>query len=468
MADSKSFLSVLSAGLAPRPKALTSIDGTGGSRGWMGLLTEPFAGAWQRHITVDSPRDVLAFSAVFSCVTIIASDIGKLEICLDSEDEDGIFTTVVKTSPYWAVLRKPNHFQNRIEFIKQWIVSKLLWGNAYVLKSRDARGVVNGLYVLDPQRVTPLVADSGDVYYRLGRDDLSGVKESWEREKMPVFPASEIIHDKMTCLWHPLVGVSPIYACGMSATMGNRIQKNSTRFFDNMSTPSGLLTSEQKIDDELAGRMKRDWEEKYSGNNVGRVAVLGSGLKYEKMSVPANDAQLIEQLKWTVEDVARCFKMPLYKIGGVQNGSSLSALNQGYYNDCLQELIESLELCLKEGLELPVTYFPNVDEEGLLRMDQGARFKAHTDAITGGWLKPNEARRKENLAPVSGGDTPYMQQQNYSLAALEKRDATPDPFRTAPPPAPRAAPPKPEDDDGATLALVAEIFTKGLEEDLAA
>jgi phage portal protein BeeE len=35
--------------------------------------------------------------------------------------------------------------------------------------------------------------------------------------------------------------------------------------------------------------------------------------------------------------------------------------------------------------------------------------------------------------PVAGGDSPYLQQQNYSLAALAKRDSSPDPFDKATP-----------------------------------
>ncbi len=38
-------------------------------------------------------------------------------------------------------------------------------------------------------------------------------------------------------------------------------------------------------------------------------------------------------------------------------------------------------------------------------------------------MAPNEARRREDLPPVDGGDTPYLQVQNYSLAALANRDA---------------------------------------------
>ena len=73
--------------------------------------------------------------------------------------------------------------------MEQWIVSKLLYGNTYVLKQRDARGIVTALYILDAQRVTPLVAEDGSVYYKLAADHLSQLTDAI------TVPASEIIHD---------------------------------------------------------------------------------------------------------------------------------------------------------------------------------------------------------------------------------------------------------------------------------
>jgi HK97 family phage portal protein len=420
-----------------KAQTLSPVNGAGG---WLGTIRESFTGAWQRSVTIDSQRDILAFSAVFTCVTIIASDIAKLRIKLVEEDAAGICTEVARGSPFLPVLRKQNRYQTRIKFIEQWIVSKLLYGNTYALKERDARGIITTLYILDAKRVTPLVAEDGGVYYQLAQDALSGLPEQ------VTVPASEIIHDTMVSLWHPLIGVSPIYACGVSATMGKRIQSNSTKFFDNMSRPSGMLSAPGTITDETAARLKASWEENFGGNNVGRLAVLGDGLKYEAMTIPAQEAQLIEQLKWTIEDVARCFHVPLYKLGGAAPPStSIESLNQGYYSDCLQALIESAELCLDEGLALPTGYYTEFDLGGLIRMDTAARYDAKNKAVAGGWMSPNEARAGENYKPVTGGDSPYLQQQNYSLAALAKRDAKDDPFGTAPKPAPAAvAPSTPE------------------------
>ena len=423
-----------------------------------GRIHESFTGAWQRNIELDSHDKLLSFSAVYACVTGIATDVAKLRIKLD-EDKDDIWTEIKRNSPFLPVLRKPNHFQTRIKFIEQWIVSKLLSGNTYVLKERDQRGIVTAMYVLDPQRVTPLVAENGDVYYRLSKDDLSR-----QPDDGVVAPASEIIHDTMVCLWHPLVGVSPLYACALSGTMGNRIQNSSTAFFDNHALPGGVLTAPGTITDTTATRLKEDWQKNFGGQNVGKVAVLGDGLTFEAMRMTAEASQLAEQLGWTVEDVARAFHYPLYKLGGPlpAYAGNIDALITSYYTDCLQILIESLELCLDEGLELPAGMGTEMDLDNLMRMDTAALFESNSTAVGGGWMSPDEARFRANFKPVKGGETPYLQQQNYSLAALAKRDALEDPFNQGPAQAaPPMLPAAEADEDKPKGLMPVEIMDRG-------
>ncbi|HSW83560.1 MAG TPA: phage portal protein [Usitatibacter sp.] len=451
-------------GLEIRRVKAQALSGVPSSGGWFGgLIRESFGGAWQRGITIDTQRDVLGFSGVFAPVTLIAADISKMRVKLTEEDEDGI-SNEVTTSPFLPVLRKPNRYQTRIQFWEQWILSKLLHGNIYALKVRDARGIVTSLYILDPQRVTPLVAETGDVYYRLTRDDLSGVGDA------TTVPAREIIHDRMNCLFHPLVGISPIFACGLSATQGRRIQANSTHFFANMSRPSGMLTAPDKISDELATRLKNEWDTNFSGGNLGRTAVLGEGLKYEAMTIPAEQAQLIDQLKWTVEDCARTLHVPMFKLGGpVPIGNTVEALQQTYYNDCLHVLIEAAEICLDEGLSIPSGYYTEFDTDNLLRMDGAAQITAEAEAVKGSVKAPNEARKRLNLKKLKGGDSIYMQQQNFSLEALAKRDALPNPFvidRPTANPTPSSTGPAPAADPAANEAtMLADLFVQGFDPD---
>jgi HK97 family phage portal protein len=233
---------------------------------------------------------------------------------------------------------------------------------------------------------------------------------------------------------------------------GSYIQSNSAQFFKNKSNPGGVMTAPGPITPETAARIREQWQANYSGSNAGKVAVLGDGLEYKPIGVTAADAQLIEQLKFTGEMICATFHVPPYKLGLGQmpTVNNVAALNQQYYDQALQPIVEKMELRLDEGLELLDGYETWLDESSLLRMDTPTRLDAHNKAIAGGWMSPNEARRAEQMPPVEGGDTPYLQQQNYSLAALAKRDAQPDPFGTsAPSPSPAPAPDDDEDDDEA-------------------
>lgn len=407
------------------PANLASVS----NRGWYRIL-ESFDGAWQNNteVTVDN---VTTHPAVFACITLIASDIAKMRLRLVQQNADGIWQDASNPS-FSPVLRKPNHFQNRIQFIESWVYSKLLWGNAYVLKVRDRRQVVTGLYVLDPYCTKPLVAPDGSVFYQVKRDDLSLLPD----QNGYIFPASEIIHDRFNTLFHWLVGLSPIYAAGLAAVQGLNIQQNSTNFFGNGSRPGGVLTAPGAISKETAARLKEYFDENFAGDNAGKVAVLGDGLAYEQLSMSAADSQLIEQLKWTVEPICAAYHVPPYMVGLAPPPAynNIEALNTQYYTQCLQILIEAIELCLDEGLGLTTgdvasqRYGTEFDTEDLLRMDSNTQIKTIREGVQAGVYSPNEGRRKQNLPPVPGGGTPYLQVQNYSLEALNKRDTQADPF----------------------------------------
>jgi HK97 family phage portal protein len=348
---------------------VTDISPLVGDRGWFPVsIREPFTGAWQRNMEI-SNQTVLAHYAVYSCITLIASDISKMCLRLVEQNKATGIWAEADSSAFSPVLRKPNRYQTRIKFIENWIVSKLSRGNTVILKQRDERKVVKALYILDWGRVKPLVAPDGSIYYQLSADNLVGLGEQ------VIVPASEIIHDTMVPLFHPLCGVSPLIACGLAAMQGLTMQANSTKFFENGATPSGVLTAPGTIDQVTADRMKKEWEQKFSGHNAGRVAVLGDGLKYEKMAMTAVEAQMIEQLKWTSETICSCFHVPAYMIGvGTPPAyNNIEALNQQYYSQCLQALIESIELLLDVGLGLGDVqgkiYGTELDIDDLLRMD---------------------------------------------------------------------------------------------------
>jgi HK97 family phage portal protein len=399
-----------------------SLETVGNRGNWFPFgwgVKEPFAGAWQNNVEW-SLDCVLAHHAVYACITLIANDIGKLRQRLVEQDDDGIWSEVTKDSPFKPVLKRPNRYQNQIQFKQWWMTSKLIKGNTYGLKVRDNRGIVKEVYVLDPCRVTVLVAPDGSVYYQLNPDNLTGIEDSGI-----TVPASEIIHDRMNCLFHPLVGVSPIFACGAAANIGLRIQNDSSNFFANGANPGGILMVPGSIPQEKANELKEKWNTNYGGDNAGKVAILPDGMKFQPMRMSAVESQLIEQMRWTAEVVCSTFHIPPYMIGVGQmpTYNNVEALNQQYYTQCLQSLIEEYETCWDDGIGLSdkiegTQKGVDLDLDGLLRMDQATQMKVLRDGTQGGILTTDEARQKIDRKRVAGGNVIFKQQQDIPISVL--------------------------------------------------
>lgn len=423
---------------APQQKDLTPVPNAGG-RGWTRIL-EPFAGAWQRNIE-EKRGDLTCYPALYGCLNRISTDIGKLPFRLKQRDQYGLWVEVSNPA-YSPVLRMPNRYQTPAQFREAWILSKLLDGNTYVLKQRDDRNVVTALYVLDPCRVTPLIADSGNVYYQINYPTAQNLLPASYPAQQLTIPAREIIHNRLNCFHHQLLGVPPLFAATLAATKNLKILRNASAYFANGANPGGLLTAPAGMSEEDSDAVKKYWQEEFQGANSGKVALIGADMKFTPFAFKSSDSQLVEQLKYSDEQICQPFGVPPFKIGigAIPAGLKVDDLNQLYYSDALQAHIEAMEDCLDQGLGLPDNIGVELDLEPLLRMDAEKQANVEGSLVKNGIKAPNEARRRFSLAPLTGGDSVYLQQQNYSLEALARRDQSADPFGTgAPPPEPAKA-----------------------------
>lgn len=400
-----------------------SLSAPSAGRGWLPLtVDEPFTGAWQMNCELHR-TDMLSYHTVFACLSLISGDIGKLRFVPKSR-KDGVLQQTA--SRIDRLLGKPNSMQTWQQFAECWILSKLSHGNTYIYKQRDIFGDVWQLVVLNPERVTPLISDDGQVFYRIHRDKTHGITGL-------TLPASEIIHDRFNCLYHSLVGISPITASAISISQGSAIQASQTTLFQNAARPGGVLSVPTAITREKAEEIKMHWNKTYQGLKQGGIAVLGDGAKYEGITMSSSDTQMIEQLKMTAEIICSVFHVPAFKIGigTIPAGQKVSDLNEIYYSDCLQALIEAMENLidselLGDGVEI------EADLSSLIRMDGASQMAYLKEGTLSGIMSPNEARATLGLAPVVGGESPLMQQQNYSLAALARRDSPDNSLNTMP------------------------------------
>lgn len=401
-------------------------------------------GTWQRNLnpSVD-PSVLVAFSAVYACVQRIASDMGKLPIRIVEVDSDTREETDLNEDPFEKLMRQPNEYQTRVDFIQTLMCSTLLQGNGVAWMRRNGRNEPIELHPWDWRQVEIRIAPDGSIFYKLGANKLAGFPNGL------VAPARDVIHHRMPMASaYPLHGVTPIYAAAASGSLGLRVLQQSQQFFGNMARPSGVLTSEQNIDPTTAEDLRTRWRNNYREGGIGDTAVLGFGMKWQSVTLNAVDAQLIEQLRFSVEDVCRVFMVPTFLVGDTSKVTYRNSeqLARAYLQNCLGYHVEALQERLNLSFEFGTRFKVMFDLDALLRTELDQRFSAYQKALQSGVLTINEARALEGYGPVEGGDEPMIQSQNVPLSIAVDNAKNP----PAPPPAlaaPGAEDPAEDPDD---------------------
>jgi HK97 family phage portal protein len=392
-----------------------------------------FPGAWQRDVRI-STDEMLRNPNVFGAMSQIASDVGKMRVRLMTLSAPGGFWSETSIPAYSPFVTKPNGYQTQRDFLESWLWSVLGHGNFYGLKERDNRGVVVNIWPLDPFRVMPLVANDGSsaVFYALSPDNMAGIMES------VTVPAREIVHHRINTIWHPLMGVSPLVAAAASAAVGIAAMNGQANFLRQGAQPSGVLVAPGSIDPDTVKRLEDRWENDFTGPEAaGKIAVLGSGLKFEKLSLSAVDSQLAESMKWSAIEICAAFGLPPWKLGldVLPRGSfQVEDFQVIYLTDCLQRYVVGIEQVLTDGLSLSSNLRVSLDETSLLRMNQTVLAEYLGGLVQKGIISPNEARAKLGYGPIAGGENAFMQQQMWPLTGLS------DPARGAAPGASGGAP----------------------------
>lgn len=440
-------------------KALTPVaDWRGGWGGFGRRITEPFAGAWQMNVE-EKQCDILCYPTLYACLSRISRDIGTLPFLLQQEDSSGIWNNVDNPA-YSPVLRKPNHYQTAQQFREAWALSLLIHGNTYVLKQRDERNVVVKLYVLDPCRVMPMVAETGDVFYQLNYPTADNLLPNTYPGEQIIVPARDIIHDRLNTFHHQLIGVPPLCAAYWPVVKNLKILKNAASYFANGANPGGILTAPAGMSKEDADDVKSYWNTNFTGSNSGKVAVIGADMKFTSFAFKSSDSQLVEQLRYSDEQICQPFGVPpfIVGIGSIPAGMKVDDMMGMYERLALGPIIDGMETQLEEGLAISWPLGIEMDTDPLLRMDPQKRAEVWGKMGSDGLATPNEGRRRFNLRPLEGGDTVYKQMQDLPLAEAAKNTVQP---KEAPAPEPDPDPePTEEDQERAIITAINKAFER--------
>jgi HK97 family phage portal protein len=415
------------------------------TRGWRAFnVRDIFPGAFQSGgdaPTEKQVREGLQVALVYACIRALITDLAKLPVIIRRLSEAGVWL-VDKHQTLGRIARRPNNFQTWFQFMCSWLASRFIAGNAYVVKLYRGN-VVEQLVVLDPTTVTPLIAsDTGAIFYRVsGGDALAGLVN----QDNYIIAAEDIIHDRYLPLGHPLIGTSPLERALTAARVREGVLSNSADLYENRGVPPGIMYHPEGADEETLKKAADIWRTQTA---EGKIPFVDKALKFEVLAAKYVDNQAAEIAKLSAEEICSAFGVPMWRVGaGTRPTENPEAVTTAYLVESLQWQIEDLEEQLDYGLQLPTDVYMCFDVGALLRMDRKTRAEVHKLELGAGKLSPNEARAEDDLPPVKGGESPMVQQQNYSLEALSKRPPPAAP--SSPGTAPGASPPggvDPEDD----------------------
>lgn len=396
--------------------------------------------------------DVIGRSAqsamVEACVSAYAQTVamcpGNHWISLDNGGRERVTTSALS-----RILQTPNTYQSISDFMLNATRSLYLNGNTYALALRNNRYEIDELHLMDPNQSSPQVTGDGEVFYRLGGNDV--ISRRFEmlpdrlRSEQLMVPARDVLHIRLNCFertrWpFPLIGETPLTAAFGDIYYYNRMKDQQEQYLQNRASPSAVLQTDLHLDREQVTALRDRWNEQAKGLHQGGVPILTHGLKVLPWSTPAapRDMQLAELLKLTDNHIALVFRVPL-AILGVQ-GASGGTTEQLYgfwlasgLGFCLNHIEEAFGNLF--GLAGQPDEYLEFDTEALMRTARKERIDMLVRAVQGGIYAPNEARASEDMPAVEFGDEPRVQQQVVPLSAAA---AIPGPGQPAPP-----APPSP-------------------------
>src|SRR5580765_3861016 len=255
----------------------------------------------------------------------------------------------ITTSALAKILKRPNSYQTRSDFILNQVRALYFRGNCYALAEMDDRGQPLALHPMMPTVCQPYVdPETQDVFYSIAPTELTPRDgEGWPFDASRAIPARFVWHVKLHTPRSPLVGDTPLTAAAYAVSANNSINNQQARFFTNMSRPSGTLNTELVLTKKQVDELRALWNEQSTGMNVGGVPILSAGLKWTPLSMSASDAQLIEFYKLSIADIARVLRIPLPLIGEPESTfANTEVLMQFWIASGLEFLLEHLELSL--------------------------------------------------------------------------------------------------------------------------
>jgi HK97 family phage portal protein len=407
---------------------LTNIKADSGDRSAWGSFwfsPVPFNGG-AANVT---PDVALQLAAVYACVRVLTDSVSMLPFMLYRQNADGGKTAIRDHWLYRLLARRPNDFQNPMEFREMMQGHLTLRGNAFARIYANGRGEVTDLIPIHPDRMT--IEMMSDTNWRFRVRNMDGTETILGRQ--------DVFHLKGLSP-NGIMGYNPIQLARKAVATGLAAQDYGVRFFENDARPGGWIEYPGQFkDDDKRRQWREQWQEQHAGRNKHKTAVLEFGMKYHELAVSNDDAQFIETKKMTRSEIATMFRIPPHMIGDLEKATFSNIEQQS-----IDFVVHSLTPWLVRWEEAIRFNFMDPEDDALnvsfpvislLRGDSVARSTYINQGIMNGSLTRNEGRLMEDRNPIDGLDEPLRPLNMVEESSAEDAEDTPSPTNPLPPPA---------------------------------
>lgn len=245
--------------------------------------------------------------------------------------------------------------------------------------------------------------------YRIGGAALSITGSAPNEVK---FDAKDILFFKDPNPVNPYRGKGSVQAGELVIDIDTYGDEWNRNFFYNSALPSLFFTTQQKLNKAEIDRFMAQYRNKFEGRqNAHKVAFFGGGLEPKPVGGNVRELDFLEGKKYIRDEILSLYHMSKADIGIYEdvNRASAQAAEVRFSSEVVKPRMITLVSYLNEF------YLRNWPDEDLFfdyddptPEDVELKLKIYENGINNGWLTPNEVRKKENLAPVEGGDAVYI------------------------------------------------------------
>lgn len=350
----------------------------------------------------------LGLAAYFACIRNISEDEAKLPLGMYEELLPRGRNALRRHYLAYMLQGETNSEMSSFSFRQTLMVHALGWGNGYAEIVRDTSGTPIALWPLDPTGV------------EVQRDTFGEKLLFYRVHGVPMTPRN-IFHLHR----EGFTGVAGWALTQLQKDpLGNALaaQKFAGSFFGNGTTTTGTIEVPGAMSETAFKHLRESFMQRHTGSeNQHRPVILEQGAKFNPTSTEPQKSQMVETMQFGIEEVCRMFRMPPHKVQHLLRAtfSNIEEQNIEYVNDCLMGWLVRLEQEIDRKLLFPkerTTTYAKHNVDMLMRGDVAKRSAFYQIMFNIGAYSINDIREKEDLNPVDGGDTHFV---NGALIPLE-------------------------------------------------